>query len=102
MSVSTSAPDRSASQPTDEALRAKQVQQAEELLFSGPAATGFAKALFRGEFRGEDLFPYPSIAGSERPTVEKAVASVREFAEKHIDAAAIDRDAEIPRSVIDG
>ena len=67
MSVSTSAPDRSASQSADEALRAKQVQQAEELLFSGPAGTGFAKALFRGEFHGQGLFPYPELAASDAP-----------------------------------
>jgi alkylation response protein AidB-like acyl-CoA dehydrogenase len=102
MSVSTSASDRSTSQPSDEVLRAKQVRQAEELLFSGPAGTGFAKALFRGEFQGGALFPYPELATSERPTVEEAVAAVKAFAERSIDAAAIDREAEIPRSVIDG
>jgi acyl-CoA dehydrogenase family member 9 len=102
MSVSTSAPDRATSQQSDETVRAKQVQQAEELLFSGPAGTGFAKALFRGEFHGEGLFPYPELTESERPTIEEAVAAVRAFAEEHIDAAAIDRDADIPRSVISG
>jgi len=96
MPVSTSVHDRSAS------LRAQQVQQAEELLFSGPARAGFAKALFRGEFRGDVIFPYPELPESERPSVEAAVAAVRAFAESHIDAAAIDRDADIPRSVIDG
>ena len=30
------------------------------------------------------------------------MAAVRAFADMHIDAAAIDRDADIPRSVIDG
>ena len=30
------------------------------------------------------------------------MAAVRAFADEHIDAAAIDRDADIPRSVIDG
>ena len=44
-----------------ESLRAQQVQQAEELLFSGPARAGFAKALFRGEFRGDAIFPYPEL-----------------------------------------
>ena len=85
-----------------EALRAEQVQQVEELLFSGPPRAGFAKALYRGEFRGQAIFPYPELTEGERPVVEAAVAAVREFADKHIDAAAIDRDADIPRSVIDG
>jgi alkylation response protein AidB-like acyl-CoA dehydrogenase len=102
MAVTTSAPERPAVQPTDEALRAKQIQQAEELLFAGPERTGFAKALFRGEFRGDAIFPYPELPESQRPAVEEAVAAVREFADSHIDAAAIDREADIPRSVIDG
>ena len=84
------------------ALRAQQLEQAEELLFSGASRAGFAKAIFRGEFRGKAIFPYPELTASERPVVEEAVAAVRAFAEQHIDAAAIDRDADIPRSVIDG
>jgi acyl-CoA dehydrogenase family member 9 len=96
MPVTTSAPDRA------ETLRAQQVQQAEELLFSEPARAGFAKALFRGEFRGETLFPYPELPAGQRATVDEAVAAVRAFADTHIDAAAIDREADIPRSVIEG
>jgi acyl-CoA dehydrogenase family protein 9 len=96
MPVTTSAPDRA------ETLRAQQVEQAEELLFSEPARAGFAKALFRGEFRGDSLVPYPELPESQRPAVDEAVAAVRAFADTHIDAAAIDRDADIPRSVIDG
>jgi alkylation response protein AidB-like acyl-CoA dehydrogenase len=102
MSISTSPPPRSSPPDDEAALRAKQVQQAEELLFAGDEKGGFAKALFRGEFRGEALFPYPELPESERPTVEQAAAAVRSFAETHIDAAAIDRDCEIPRSVVDG
>ena len=96
MAVGTKVEDQQA------ALRAEQVEQVEELLFSGPQRAGFAKALYRGEFRAKAIFPYPELTDSERPAVEAAVAAVREFAEKHIDAAAIDRDADIPRSVIDG
>jgi acyl-CoA dehydrogenase family member 9 len=102
MVATTSAPDRTTAQQTDESLRAKQLEQAEELLFAGPEQGGFAKVLFRGEFRGSALFPYPELPESQRSTVEAAVDAVREFADHHIDAAAIDRDADIPRSVIDG
>jgi acyl-CoA dehydrogenase family member 9 len=102
MAISTSARDRATSGKAEEALRAKQIEQAEELLFSGPEANGFAKALFRGEFRGNALFPYPELPEKERGTVEQAVAAVTEFADTHIDAAAIDREADIPRSVVQG
>ena len=80
------------------AERDRQVRQAEELLFSGPHREGFAKALFRGEFRGAALFPYPEPAKE----ADEAVAAVRAFAEERIDPAAIDRDADIPQDVIRG
>lgn len=99
--MSATASDRAAS-PLDDSERARQVRQAEELLFSEPSRAGFAKALFRGEFRGDVLFPYPELPGEERLRVDAAVAAVRDFAESSIDAAAIDREADIPRSVIEG
>ena len=75
--MSTLTPDRLASRSDDAALTAQQMQQAEELLFSEPPREGFAKALFRGEFRGDIIFPYPELPASRRETVEKAVAEVR-------------------------
>src|SRR5947208_7131390 len=81
---------------------AQQQKQAEELLFSGPQTLGFAKGLFFGHFNSPLLFPYPQLDPREQPIVTEAVASVKRFADEHIDAAAIDRDADIPQSVIDG
>lgn len=87
-------------------LTAEQVEQqrkqAEELLFSGPQTLGFAKGLFFGHFNAPLLFPYPHLKPEERQAIDSAVAEVKKFAAEHIDAAAIDRDADIPRFVIDG
>src|SRR5438552_1623494 len=80
----------------------QQKKQAEELLFSGPQTLGFAKALFFGRFNAPLLFPYPVLKPDEEAEVARTVREVRTFAEQHIDAVAIDRNAEIPRSVIDG
>ncbi len=80
----------------------QQRQQAEELLFSGPQTLGFAKGLFFGHFNAPLLFPYPTLNPAEREETEKLVADVRRFADEHIDAAAIDRNAEIPDSVVAG
>jgi acyl-CoA dehydrogenase family member 9 len=80
----------------------QQRQQAEELLFSGPQTLGFAKGLFFGHFNAPLLFPYPTLDPAEREETEKLVADVRRFAEEHIDATAIDRNAEIPASVVEG
>lgn len=80
----------------------KQRQEAEELLFEGPQSLGFAKGLFFGHFNASLVFPYPQLPDAEKQVVDKAVAEVRQFANEHIDAAAIDRNADIPQSVIDG
>src|ERR1051326_7887232 len=79
----------------------KQKQQVEEML-AGPERLGFAKSIFFGRFKGDLLFPYPTLPADKLREAEQAVAKVRDFVEKHIDAAAIDREEEIPRSVIDG
>jgi alkylation response protein AidB-like acyl-CoA dehydrogenase len=80
----------------------QQKKQAEELLFSGPQTLGFAKSLFFGRFQGPLVFPYPQLRSEERPIVEEAVRQVRRFCEERIDAAAIDRDADIPNEVVAG
>ncbi|MCI0378454.1 MAG: acyl-CoA dehydrogenase family protein [Gemmataceae bacterium] len=80
----------------------QQKKQAEELFFSGDEKLGFAKSLFFGHFQGRQLFPYPEIKPEERPGLDKALAELRRFADENIDAAAIDRNADIPRHVIDG
>lgn len=81
---------------------ARQQKQAEELLFSGPEKLGFAKALFFGQFNAPLVFPYPDLHPNEAGTVAQAVAEVRRFAHEHIDASAIDRNADIPSEVIAG
>jgi acyl-CoA dehydrogenase family member 9 len=80
----------------------QQKKQAEELLFSGPQTLGFAKGLFFGHFNAPLLFPYPVLKREEHAATEQVVDEVRRFCETSIDAAKIDRDAEIPQSVIDG
>src|SRR6516162_6240181 len=82
--------------------REQQIKEAEELLFSGPQTLGFAKALFFGQFNAPLVFPYTEIKPEEREVVQQAVADVRRYAEEQIDAAAIDRDADIPAHVIAG
>ncbi len=80
----------------------EQKEQAEELLADGDTKLGFAKNLFFGKFNGSLLFPYPQVKPDEQPAVDQALAELRRFADEQIDAAAIDRDCDIPRHVIDG
>jgi acyl-CoA dehydrogenase family member 9 len=88
--------------PLTAAQLAEQRKQAEEILFSEPERLGFAKALFFGHFQAPLVFPYPQLRPEEQETVPQAVALVRRFAQEHIDAAAIDRNADIPPDVITG
>ncbi|MFO0960230.1 MAG: acyl-CoA dehydrogenase family protein [Isosphaeraceae bacterium] len=85
-----------------QAEREKQMREAEELLFSGPQRSGFAKGLFQGKFLGPVIFPYPSLPVPDLAEAEAAAAQLRDFAASSIDPFEIDRQADIPPSVIDG
>src|SRR3954463_5200920 len=85
-----------------ELAREQQIKQAEELLFSGPQRLGVAKGLFRGRFVADWGMPYPQLSSQERPLVEAALGELRRFCDASLDPRAIDREADIPRSVIDG
>ena len=85
-----------------DAQRQKEIQQAEELLFAGPQALGFAKGLFQGRFVSDWVMPYARIAEEERGELDHTLAELRRFLNEDLDPAEIDRQADIPRSVIDG
>jgi acyl-CoA dehydrogenase family protein 9 len=85
-----------------EAQRQKEIAQAEELLFAGPQALGFAKGLFQGHFVSNWVMPYPRIAAAQQTELDQSLGELREFLDQHLDAPAIDRQADIPRDVIDG
>jgi acyl-CoA dehydrogenase family member 9 len=78
----------------------QQMAQAEEILGDRMHEVGFAKGLFFGEYFGNKLRPYPDLDRDAR--ADAVVAELRNFCRDHIDAAAIDRNAEIPQSVVDG
>lgn len=83
-------------------LRDEQVKQAEELLGALPQQTGVAKGLFYGEFVANWVFPYPQLAPDQQAKVAAAVTEVSKFCDEHLDPTRIDREADIPRDVIDG
>lgn len=82
--------------------REQQMRQAEELLRSLPQATGVAKGLFHGQFIHDWVFPYPLLSRQQNADVTAAVASLNQFCDQHLDPVQIDRNADIPRDVIDG
>ena len=78
----------------------QQMREAEEILGDRMHAVGLAKGLFFGEYLGHKLLPYPDLNAD--PRTAPKVAELRKYCQEHIDAAAIDRDAEIPQRVVDG
>ena len=85
-----------------DAQRQKEIQQAEELLFAGPQALGFAKGVFQCHFVADWVMPYPRIPAEQQVELDGTLTELRQFLDEHLDAAEIDRKADIPRSVIDG
>src|SRR6476619_538696 len=85
-----------------EIQRQKEIQQAEELLFSGHQELGFAKGLFLGNFVADWAMPYPRPTEAQQKDVDRAVMELRHFLDEHLDPEEIDRQADIPRHVIDG
>lgn len=85
-----------------DAQRQKEIQQAEELLFAGPQALGFAKGLFQGHFVADWVMPYPRIPEAQQGELDGTLTELRRFLDNDLDPAEIDRKADIPRSVIDG
>jgi alkylation response protein AidB-like acyl-CoA dehydrogenase len=82
--------------------RQKEIQQAEELLFAGPQALGFAKGLFQGRFIADWVMPYPRIPAAQQTELDKSLGELRRFLDEHLNPVEIDRQADIPREVIDG
>src|SRR5204863_491076 len=85
-----------------DAQRQQEIQQAEELLFAGPQALGFAKGLFQGHFVADWVMPYPRIPAAQQIELDDTLRELRQFLDEHLDPAKIDRQADIPRSVING
>lgn len=82
------------------AERKRQMAEAEELFGERLENAGFAKALYFGEYKNEKLLPYPDLHANT--DTNRRVEELAAFCHAEIDPKAIDRNSEIPRSVIDG
>src|ERR1700682_6521562 len=80
----------------------KEIKEAEELLFTGPQAVGFAKGLFLGRFVADWAMPYPRVPATQQVELDKSLAEVREFLDQNLEPVAMDRAADIPRHVVNG
>jgi alkylation response protein AidB-like acyl-CoA dehydrogenase len=82
------------------AQRQRQMAEAEELFGERLEKAGFAKGLYFGEYKNEKLLPYPDIHA--HADTNRRVEELTAFCQAEVDPVAIDRNSEIPRSVIDG
>lgn len=80
--------------------RTKQVAEAEALLGDRLAQVGFAKGLYFGQYLKPRLGAYPDPEAD--PVGKQMVATLQDFCQREIDPVAIDRDARIPDSVVQG
>jgi acyl-CoA dehydrogenase family protein 9 len=62
----------------------------------------FMKALFHGVIAEDMIFPYPEMPAEDRENTSMILESVRRYFAANVDSAKIDRDHEIPASVLDG
>src|SRR5256885_1203849 len=85
-----------------EIQRQKEMQQAEELLFSGRQELGFAKGLFLGNFVADWVMPYPRLDPTRQTELESALSEVRQMLDRDLDPDWIDRNADIPRHLVEG
>lgn len=65
------------------------------------SADSFLKALFDGVILDQKLFPYPVMTPDERDSVSEMLSTVQRFFAAHVDSARIDREAEIPKALLD-
>ena len=101
--MTTATPTPSTRAATEAAERDRQVKQAEELLFSGPQRLGVGQGPLLGPLRRRLDHALPPLRrGRAGPKVEASLAELRAFCDANLDPEAIDRQADIPRSVIDG
>lgn len=73
-----------------------------EEVFGGEHKPSFAKMLYMGAFDGERVFPFPAPSKEVINESEAFIQKLNAFCDEHLDPDAIDRNAEIPDSVIKG
>ncbi len=83
----------------DERAARQVAEEARETAWRQPS---FGRQLFLGDFKLDLIHPHPRPAEDARVRGEEFCARLREFCESHVDAAVIERDAQIPAEVVKG
>src|SRR3954454_1937750 len=86
--------------PTFKRADQEQLEKAQDLLEGSAEGLGFAKSLFFGRLKLDDVMPYPKQDADEAKRTEELLAKVDEVMSA-VDADEIDREERIPQSLID-
>lgn len=65
-------------------------------------SASFMKSLFAGMIDQNTIYPYPKISDDEKGNLDLILQAWNEFAADNVDTRQIDRDKEIPESVMQG
>ncbi|CAM5155053.1 unnamed protein product [Natator depressus] len=71
-------------------------------LRTGGLRSAYAKELFLGKLRKEEVFPYPEISNEELEEINQFVGPVEKFFSEEVDSKKIDQDAKIPPETLKG
>jgi alkylation response protein AidB-like acyl-CoA dehydrogenase len=77
------------------------IRDIERMMGPEPADMGFAKNLFWGRLREDQVFPYPVVPDEERVRCDALVAELEQYLRDEHPAVRIDREQAIPRWVIE-
>ncbi|CAB4022195.1 Acyl- dehydrogenase family member 9, mitochondrial [Paramuricea clavata] len=76
--------------------------QARQEFHASHLSAVFAKELFVGNFVKDKVFPYPEPTDDQQETLQMMIDPVERFFTEKVDSAQIDREATIPKDVLDG
>jgi alkylation response protein AidB-like acyl-CoA dehydrogenase len=89
--------------PTFKRADQEQMEKAQDLLEgAAPGQLGFAKSMFFGRLKMEEIMPYPLQDQQESAQTAALIGRVGDFLEKNVDPDKIDAEERIPPSVIEG
>jgi alkylation response protein AidB-like acyl-CoA dehydrogenase len=80
--------------------REKEMAEAEAMLGDRLERVSFAKGLYFGHYLNPSLPPYPDLEADAQTNA--MITRLHGFCQQHVDAVAIDREAQIPDAVIRG
>src|SRR5439155_11303374 len=88
--------------PTFKRADQEQLEKAQDLLEGSVQELGFAKSLFFGRLKLDDVLPYPKQLDEEKARTDELIAKLDAFLKEHDDPDKIDAEERIPQHVIDG